>query len=329
MDNFKYAVLGYSNFHQGKSYKKNYGDEIQSIAAVRCLPRIDAIIDRNELNRFSATDKHVLLMNGFFGPKREGADAFPPSKDIIPIYFSFHVANDEFSKNYFTSQKCLDHFKKWEPVGCRDQCTAELLGNNGINTFFSKCLTLTFDKRPTPPSKGKLFIVDGDSLLIPKSLTETNVVQRVTHLWCEPFKSHQANMRAAQHLLDRYAEEAHSVITSRLHCAIPCQAMGIPTIFLPNIDYFDYGRIGVYADVGGEMPPIKSYPIVSSNPVFRFFPRLLKQYIQRKERGLSVLMHELYKENFDWQFQSIDLEYEKKKIRHSLQVQIERQLTKL
>ncbi len=329
MTDFKYAVLGYKNFHHGIYHNGNYGDEIQSIAATHCFPMVDAIIDRFELSRFSAPDKHVLLMNGWFGPGRLGMDAFPPSKDIVPIYFSFHIANIEPSKAFFTSPKCLEHFKKWEPIGCRDQSTAELLGSKGIKTFFSKCLTLTFDKRPTPPSKGKLLIVDGDSLPIPKYLTDEHVVQRVTHKYTEPFKSHQANMRKAQQLLDQYREEADLIITSRLHCAMPCQAMGIPTIFFPNTYYGDYGRISVYAAVGGRMQPTRTYPIISSNPVYKLFPRSLKQYIRRGEIALSTLAQELYKENFDWQFNSIELEDEKKKIRHSLKAQIKRQLEKL
>ena len=329
MVDFRYAVLGYNNFYQGIQHKGNYGDEIQSIAAMHCLPRVDAIIDRNGLSQFSDPHKHILLMNGWFGPGRLGVDAFPPSKDIIPIYFSFHIANYETSVAFFTSPKSLNHFKKWEPIGCRDQSTAELLGSKGINTFFSKCLTLTFDKRPAPPNEGKLFIVDGSSLPIPKSVTDANVVQKVTHECTDPFQSHQANMRTAQQLLDHYRKGASSVITSRLHCAMPCQAMGIPTIFLPKTYHSDYGRISVYSDVGGSMQPAQAYPIISSSPVYRFFPRFLKQYVERGEKALCTVMQELYKDNFDWQFHSIELEDEKKRIRHSLQMQIERQLAKI
>ena len=329
MADIKYAVLGYNNFHQGVHHKGNYGDEIQSIAAAHCLPRVDAIIDRNELSQFTNPTKHILLMNGFFGPGRLGVDAFPPSEDIIPIYFSFHIANSELSNDFFTSPKCREHFKRWEPIGCRDQSTAELLGSKGINTFFSKCLTLTLDKRSAPPNEGKLFIVDGDSLPIPKSVTDANIVQRVTHGWNEPFQSYQGNMRTAQQLLDHYRDEASLIITSRLHCAMPCQAMGIPTIFFPITHFYDYGRVSVYADAGGKMQPMRSYPIISSSTMYKFFPRSLKRYIRRGEIALSTVTQELYKDNFDWQFHSIELEDEKKRIRHSLQMQIERQLAKV
>ena len=77
------------------------------------------------------------------------------------------------------------------------------------------------------------------------------------------------------------------------------------------------------------MQPAQAYPIISSSPVYRFFPRFLKQYVERGEKALCTVMQELYKDNFDWQFHSIELEDEKKRIRHSLQMQIERQLAKI
>jgi exopolysaccharide biosynthesis predicted pyruvyltransferase EpsI len=39
-------------------------------------------------------------------------------------------------------------------------------------------------------------------------------------------------MIIAQEYLDRYRKEAKLVITSRLHCALPCIAMGIPVIVM-------------------------------------------------------------------------------------------------
>ena len=329
MTDLKYAVLGYDNLHQGTYNDGNYGDEIQSVAATHCLPRVNTVIDRNELNQFSSPDKHLLLMNGFFGSGGLGADAFPPSNDIVPIYFSFHISNSESSKAFFTSPKCLEHFKKWEPIGCRDRGTKELLGSKGINAFFSKCLTLTFDKRPALRHKGKLFIVDGGSLTIPEHVLNANVVQRVTHLWKGPYPGHQASMKSAQHLLDLYKHEANGVITSRLHCALPCRAMGIPVIFLPPLWFGDYGRVSIYADVGGKMPPVKAYSRISSSQAIKFFPHFLKRLTLRGEAALRLCRHELYKLNFDWEFDSIEFESEKKIIRRSLQEQIEIQLSKM
>ena len=77
------------------------------------------------------------------------------------------------------------------------------------------------------------------------------------------------------------------------------------------------------------MQPTQTYPIISSNPLYKFFPRSLKQYIQRGEIALTTLSQEMYKEISDWQFHSIELKDVKKRIHHSLKAQIERQLEKL
>ncbi len=47
---------------------------------------------------------------------------------------------------------------------------------------------------------------------------------------------HTKNMIAAD-LLDYYRNVGDYVITSKIHCAMPCYAMGIPTIFCGNADY--------------------------------------------------------------------------------------------
>ena len=327
MVDLNYAVLGYDNLYKGIDDRGNYGDEIQSIAAARCLPRVDTIINRSELNQFLNPTRHVLLMNGYFGRAREGPPSFPPSNDIVPIYFSFHIAGTEYSKAFYASPACLEHFKKWEPIGCRDRSTAELLAKKGIKTFFSKCLTLTFDKRPAPPHKSRLLIVDGDSLPIPEYLMNENVVQRVTHRWKGPYPGHQASMKSAQHLLDLYKHEANGVITSRLHCALPCLAMGVPIIFIPNVPYHDYGRVELYADIGGRVPPNRC-PTISSR-VFNFFPRLFRKAALKGVTVLDFYLRKLYMCNFHWQFYSREFENEKEQIRLSLRKQIDRQLAKL
>jgi hypothetical protein len=39
-------------------------------------------------------------------------------------------------------------------------------------------------------------------------------------------------MRIAGELLDFYRRRAARVVTTRIHCAMPCFAMGIPTVFV-------------------------------------------------------------------------------------------------
>ena len=96
--------------------------------------------------------------------------------------------------------------------------------------------------------------------------------------------------------------------------------MGIPVIFI--LDRFgDYRRIGVYDYAGGTIRVSQFYNVYSSMPD-GFFPHFIKQLT--KKTILRCRMHEM-----NQQFETLELEAEKKKICHSLQVQIKKQLTKL
>ena len=230
----KYAVLNYLN-------SKNFGDEIQSIAARNCMPHVDTVIARENLKTFSSPTKHVLLINGWFShnPQNE----FPPSPDIIPIYYSFHITPN--SSDFFTTPKCIEHFKKWQPIGCRDRATKRLLRGVGIDAFYSKCLTLTFPRRNVVPTNGKTFLVD-----VPGNYKRFDNVVKVTHDHNQDAMGEIWKSAQAQYLLDIYREEADLIVTSKLHCALPCQAMGIPVIFVRH-NIADEYRTSIYSDLGG------------------------------------------------------------------------------
>lgn len=83
------------------SYKTgNIGDEIQSLAARRFLPRIDKLLERDSLNKIKTKEKIKLIMNGWFTHKPEN---WPPSPPINPLFVSFHVTEKAIKK--MTSEK--------------------------------------------------------------------------------------------------------------------------------------------------------------------------------------------------------------------------------
>lgn len=233
----KIAVLSYS-------YSNNFGDEIQSIATKNCLPHVDTEISRENLKNFTSTEKHILIMNGWFSHNPQGE--FPPSLDIIPVYYSFHITPEQSA--FFTSPECIEHFKRWQPIGCRDRGTMELLINCGVDAFYSKCLTLTLPKRQAI-TNGQVFIVDAIDCTIPDNLKKDSVV--LTHGHDNDSLPTKEKFNRAQNLLNRYRDEASLVITSRLHCALPCQAMGIPVVFIVPVSLYGEQRIEIYSDIGG------------------------------------------------------------------------------
>lgn len=245
---------------------QNLGDEIQSLAARQFLPRVDTLFNRDSLSKAEADEPHLLIMNGFFTqiPPRK---PFPPSKSIVPIFVSFHIAGTKETTRHFLSPSSIEYFKEHEPIGCRDRKTMEMLQSKGVDAFYSKCLTLTFERRQTSPENGKVFLVNIDRFIpIPRPIRSGAI--SVSHDVPADMSS-ETKFRLAQELLDRYRNEAKLIITTRLHCALPCIAMGIPVIFFGNPAAY---RVSIPKDLG---LVINRYRLPSAGILRPFLPHQL------------------------------------------------------
>lgn len=188
---------------------------------------------------------------------------------ILPIvkgYPQFHSISKAFSENVIPVFLCwslldgvispedVEYLKDYEPIGCRDEYTLHECLKNGIKAYFSGCITICFPRMEAYNKNGNVYLVDVESELekfIPSKLKQQAV--RLTHLIPE-----RDLRKDAKELLKRYAVSAKLVITSRLHAAVPCAAMGIPVIFakkdfpgrytwcdrfIPVYDQSQYGQI--------------------------------------------------------------------------------------
>ena len=216
----------------------NIGDDLQSLAACQHLPvRPTVLVDRDAIHRDTGAGPTALIMNGWFSGD---AEAWPPAPSIHPIFVGFHVCG-RFRPSV---ERHADYLKAFEPIGVRDAATAQFLEQLGIGTETTYCLTLTFPRRERAPASGKVFIVDAEDIAIPKCLRRRAI--KMTHSM--PPLGPEATLPFAQMLLGMYREQASLVITTRLHTALPCMAMGIPVVFFgAPAD----GRTSVVKDVGG------------------------------------------------------------------------------
>lgn len=223
----------------------NLGDDIQSIAAKRLLPRVDGDICREEL---SETLEHgVISMNGFFVRRGD----WPPSETLEPFFFAFHISKK--SHQQICSPEGIEYLKRYQPIGCRDRGTKDLLVKNGVDAYYSKCVTLTFEKRAEAPRDGKVFLVnlsDAATRFVPRSIRKDAITVNQADVKIPNLSSEQRES-LAEHVLATYKEHASLVITSKIHCAMPCIAMGIPVVFLfekrSKVDY----RVEIIDDLLG------------------------------------------------------------------------------
>ncbi|MFC5585505.1 polysaccharide pyruvyl transferase family protein [Nitratireductor kimnyeongensis] len=200
----------------------NIGDWIQTLAVEQHLPKVDFYLDRDSLNTYDG-DECMLVMNGWFSHRPQ---AWPPSEKITPIFHGFHITPG--AAEYY--RKHLDYFKKHAPIGCRDQSTLEIIQSWGVQAYLSYCATLTFPTRTQEPEEELVILVDA-----PKPAHRVKRWKSKLAIQHEVAPVSSPVQRAfAKDLLALYRDKASLVVTSRIHAAMPCMAMGIPTLYMPK-----------------------------------------------------------------------------------------------
>jgi lipopolysaccharide biosynthesis glycosyltransferase len=260
-----FAVLDYKS-PEFKKTSMNIGDYVQTVAMMRHLARrLDAsttfddpglaapfaalrkswpqasrtttnnkvhltILDRDVLWPASTLHGQRVIWTIFHGwyfhqPFRQGGP-FPCPENINPLILSFYLQRPED-----LDQPTLDYLKRHGPVGCRDWSTVYWLLNQGVDAFFSGCLTLTLDL-PSTGERSGVVVVDAEDSVPGKNAesVEHNIPHHRRLQFCDAIQT-------ALDLLQRYAGAEH-VKTSRLHCYLPCRALGTPVTFVPG-DFSD------------------------------------------------------------------------------------------
>lgn len=258
----KYGLLKYD---ENKRFF-NVGDNIQSLAAKQFLPKVDEFLNREKLAEYKG-EKIKLIMNGWF---THNIHNWVPSEDINTLFVSFHMNNT--AAPFMLSEKGIAYLKKHQPIGCRDQFTADTLKAKGIDAHFTGCLTLTLDSYKVDDAQrdDKIYIVDPlysyprpEKIFYNAKATVRNILNGTAFQlskkkrYLKKFISEEVlnaaefinqeppsntytddeKFEMAETLLKKYAK-AKLVITSRIHCALPCLALGTPVIFINGFDSF-------------------------------------------------------------------------------------------
>lgn len=225
----------------------NIGDDIQSYAAMCQLPHADYFIEREHLDVFrpeEAEPVHAIL-NGWLMNNKLG---WPVSPFIDPLYTSMHfVEHDDLHiDDLFLTGLGGEDLRAHQPVGCRDTASQEMLKRNGIESYFSGCMTLTlprkFPKTGDAPYVCLTDVPDEVEAHIRKRYPELNI--RIIHQvpMVERNAAWEKRFQNVEALLTVY-QNASAVITTRVHCAMPCLALETPVLFLREDAVFDKGRL--------------------------------------------------------------------------------------
>ena len=229
---------------------RNIGDDIQSYVAQRFLPRVDYYIDRNHMDEFvpDTEEKVATIINGWF---LQYTLNWPFSPYVKPLPISMHFTSKDWfwdtkDRPYHLQGYGLEYLKSIEPIGCRDSHTVKLLESKGIKTEYTGCMTLTLEPFENIEKQDYICAVDVSEKVIEQIKKTTDMeVKVVTHTVPEDYYklSWEERMKNVEKLLKLY-QGARAVVSYRLHCALPCLALGTPTILL-NEDYRN-DRFGDY-----------------------------------------------------------------------------------
>jgi len=225
----------------------NLGDEVQSIAAIENIKKVDGIIsyyidrDTRELTPINKSiyvgdEKIICIYNGWFD---KNYCHWPPSANIVPLFVSFHINEVDKGDSYrildkylisrppsLADSKFIDYYSKFSPIYTRDIHTQNKLPGSK----FLGCLTMTLENDKRDELREGAFMVDVDPLSyhdIPEDIRTSSM--NMTHISFT--KDPTLRLAEAQKLLDTY-KRAKLVITSRLHCALPCLAYDTPVVLL-------------------------------------------------------------------------------------------------
>jgi polysaccharide pyruvyl transferase WcaK-like protein len=238
----------------------NVGDDIQVVAAKRFYNDFK-YINKYKLAYYNG-EPAKIIMNGWFCH----ADMdWPPSDDLQPKYISFHI--NSAAEKRMLDEKGVSYLKKYEPIGCRDVTTLAMLKKHNIDAYYSACITLTLKRsRFTQNLKRKGVIINDISYKQTRYLNK-NIIKFILKGQFKKLKKYRINnkliknfvsqsidniditytkhslplssddrefrYKTGQNLLKKYAE-AELVITSRIHCALPCLALETPVIFIDD-----------------------------------------------------------------------------------------------
>lgn len=258
--------------------EQNIGDYIQALASSQFFPHIDGFLNREELNSYNGKECAVI-MNGWF---MHNPLNWPPSDLIKPLFIAFHL-NSSVEKALL-SPEGIKYLKNHVPIGCRDQRTCRLLMQNGVEAYFSGCMTLTLGLKYKNNERGNtIFFVDPfyrinkdmislfrytayiifnyrdvcfykervghkhhskihqlfeaaafyctyKKLFAKKVLKNAEYIRQQSPIYTERFLNDEERLKEAERLVICYSK-ARYVVTSRIHCALPCLGVETPVVF--------------------------------------------------------------------------------------------------
>lgn len=239
----KIAILGYDT--------TNIGDDIQSFV-VSTLVKPDYIINRDnydEIYNFSTKEKVetleeevVLIMNGWFMHSPDNTYGltnvkFPIKNEMIKPFFISTCLAKEVPELLQLDK--IQWYMNNPPFLCRDMHTKKNLDRFYVDNEYFGCMTQLLSISDVGENEvfkekysGGTFYVDCSNRQDQDKKVFFSKHRREDQLGKNPVD----RLQTAKELLQTY-RYADKIYTSRLHCFLPCRAMGLNVEYVGAVDW--------------------------------------------------------------------------------------------
>ena len=285
----KYANLYWQSTDLGNGgYRAvNIGDNLQFMVMdylfQTYLPSEKPVkLQVSELKMYTGEPLRLPLNWSLFDINYMDGDKIAISQDIIPVFLAMTIESGTFQPRYLNEYN-FSYLRKYEPIGCRDEYTMKTLEHYGVKAYLNGCLTSVLPKLEMKGERKKVFLVDVPieaEKFIPKDIREHSEIMTQQYYFSADMSIDKI-LDTIKSQYCKYAREAKLVVTSRLHVASPCMAMGIPVVFTKNQIDARFGWIDNYIP----LYDLKSYEKINweQGPVEyeEDKKRIIKNYVQR------------------------------------------------
>ncbi len=231
---------------QMKTRPLNLGDPIQSYAVKSLyremgIPEEDMVpVPRYDLAAYDG-EECICVINSASNYEELAYDShfMPPSPKVHAIPMSLHIHRE-------IPPDELAFYRSCGGVGCRDVSTMKYLQKLGIDAYLTGCLTMTLPQRTKEQERGadQVYLIDvpRDVMeIIPDEIKDNATVLTNILRYENPGNANRmpredafAEHQKGEERICLLRDSAKLVITSKLHVASPCLAMGIPVILAKN-----------------------------------------------------------------------------------------------
>lgn len=213
---------------------KNMGEDMMIFAIFNLYAHMGISRDQvvripvSELRNYDGEDVLLPLNYPFYG-------SFRLSPRIHPVFIAISALHPSVIDSM--------GLREYGSIGCRDLYTWKMLKNAGVDAYMNGCMTIALPRQERPDKRHKTFFVDmPDSL---RSYIPSDLLQDA-EFTTQNYFGEDAKSVTEEYTMNRYQQyirEAALVVTSRLHCAMPCAAAGIPTILAMEKKSFRYNWV--------------------------------------------------------------------------------------